>query len=67
MKAVARADFICTPGLEHGELLVVGAGGQCGRVLERIGWSREFGFQGTRMSINGTMLEDFGAHDAKGV
>jgi hypothetical protein len=29
--------------------------------------SREFGFQGVQMSVQGTMLEEFGAHDAKGV
>ena len=34
---------------------------------ELVTWSREFGFQGIQMSMNGTMLEDFGTHDAKGV
>jgi UDP-GlcNAc:undecaprenyl-phosphate GlcNAc-1-phosphate transferase len=29
--------------------------------------SREFGFQGVQMSVDGTVLEEFGAHDAKGV
>jgi UDP-GlcNAc:undecaprenyl-phosphate GlcNAc-1-phosphate transferase len=34
---------------------------------EMVAWSREFGFQGIQMSVNGTILEDFGTHDAKGV
>jgi UDP-GlcNAc:undecaprenyl-phosphate/decaprenyl-phosphate GlcNAc-1-phosphate transferase len=34
---------------------------------ELVIWSRELGFQGIQMSLNGTMLEDFGTHDAKGV
>ncbi len=34
---------------------------------ELVAWSREFGFQGIQMSVNGTVLEEFGTHDAKGV
>jgi UDP-GlcNAc:undecaprenyl-phosphate GlcNAc-1-phosphate transferase len=34
---------------------------------EMVSWSREFGFQGVQMNVNGTVLEDFGTHDAKGV
>ena len=34
---------------------------------ELVDWSREFGFQGIQMSVNGTLLEEFGTHDAKGV
>jgi UDP-GlcNAc:undecaprenyl-phosphate GlcNAc-1-phosphate transferase len=34
---------------------------------ELVTWSREFGFQGIQMSVNGTLLEDFGTHDGKGV
>jgi UDP-GlcNAc:undecaprenyl-phosphate GlcNAc-1-phosphate transferase len=34
---------------------------------ELVTWSREFGFQGIQMSVNGTILEDFGTHDGKGV
>jgi hypothetical protein len=34
---------------------------------ELVTWSRELGFQGVQMSVNGTVLEDFGAHAAKGV
>jgi len=34
---------------------------------EMVAWSREFGFQGIQMCVNGTVLEDFGTHDAKGV
>ena len=45
--------------------------GQCANMdecwKEMITWSREFGFQGIQMSVNGTVVEDFGAHDAKGV
>jgi UDP-GlcNAc:undecaprenyl-phosphate GlcNAc-1-phosphate transferase len=45
--------------------------GQCANIdecwKEMVRWSREFGFQGIQMSLNGTVVEDFGAHDAKGV
>jgi UDP-GlcNAc:undecaprenyl-phosphate/decaprenyl-phosphate GlcNAc-1-phosphate transferase len=34
---------------------------------ELVLWSREFGFVGIQMTTQGTVLEDFGAHDAKGV
>ena len=34
---------------------------------EMLHWSRQFGFQGVQMSVNGTVLEDFGTHDAKSV
>jgi UDP-GlcNAc:undecaprenyl-phosphate/decaprenyl-phosphate GlcNAc-1-phosphate transferase len=34
---------------------------------ELVTWSREFGFQGIQMTVNGMVLEDFGTHDAKGV
>lgn len=34
---------------------------------ELVTWSRDFGFQGIQMSVNGTLLEDFGTHDSKGV
>ena len=34
---------------------------------EMLTWSRELGFQGVQMSVNGTVWEDFGTHHAKGV
>jgi len=34
---------------------------------ELVAWSRGFGFQGIQMSVNGTVLEEFGTHDARGV
>jgi len=34
---------------------------------ELVNCSREFGFEGVQMSVSGTVLEDFGTHDGRGV